>query len=335
MNAEVPPPNDRRKRMDMAGKVWAWIQGRRTANTIAKHGQAIVALTAVTAAGVAGYGAVEVHQQGERVNALAARVANTELALIAVRMDVAAAVSAVDRLDRRSAKALRDMAARLEAASASVRVLADMVASLPPAPDVRPLAASVARLARDTAAAASAAEKAPAAAADQHDAEAREAAQGALDTASAARRTAESAAAAADLAAQKAAEALARPEPSIPPPYTPPPAVPYRRVITLPDYTDPPGAGGQVKTFTVDLERGTYSVVLEFHAEGVQPWYAEMSYPGQPFVRYNGTGAGDGRVELTLETGGGTTTFSVRRDGFNPNTPAVFTNTVITIEETP
>lgn len=352
-----PPAEKKKKRTDLVSKVWTFIQNRRTARTISQHGQALAALTAVTAAGVAGYGVIEAKQAQHQIGDLRAQVDTLRTDTLLAVGQIAALRANVDKLERKSAKQLHQLRTDLNRAGLTVDRLAMQLAALPPAPDLAPIAARVSKLAAATSEATRLANAATAAAADQQDDEARRQAElaneaagsaaaaareaqraarealsralASADTATEARVVADAAAAAAAASGLKADQALADAAEAK---ATALAYDPFPRVITLPDFTDPPGAVGQNRTFTVDLPRGSYRAVLTMRGEGVQPWYVDMSVPGVAAPRANGVGNLDVTTELTLTTGGGTTTFTVRRDGFNPNSPATFINTTITIE---
>lgn len=334
---------------------------------------AVAALAASVAAGSIGALATySAHEAQSDANRALQKAADLEVAVAVLSADVRAQdvdlgklESAVRRYRTATDAQIKAMGKDAQSLAQSLAVLVDRVASLPAAPSLAPLAGQVSRLAEDVLDATKKAELAARnAERDRPDQEARAAAAGAkvdaglaaakalealkvaqqaeadalaaAEVARAAKATGEAAEAAA-LAAGKSAEAAAaigaQAQRDALEALNKPGYQPFPRVIELPNYTDPPGAGGQTKTFVVDLPRGTYKVTLEAEGSGVQAWYVDLSSGTTKAPRFNSIGASHIKTEMTFVTGGGTSTFSVVRDGFNPNSPAVFTDTTVTFEE--
>jgi hypothetical protein len=285
--------------------VWRWLQNRRTANTIAKHGQAITALVATAGAGIGAFGVVEARQAQHDVNALQAQVTALQVDTALVSAALANLRTDVRALDRKNAKALTTLKHDLTAAAIEMDNLGARIAAIPPAPSVAPLAARISRLAATTRETARLAAAATSAAAEQHDPEARAAAALAADAAGLAAEAARAAQKKADEAKEKADSIV------IPPPATIPPIPPFEfpRTIAIPNDTRAVNGAPYQKVFTVDLPRGRYYIETDATVEAAagQHWVGTITAAPARFVA---TGPGQLEHEFFFDAPGGTASFT-------------------------
>lgn len=328
-----------------------WVKNRRSARrvarSIASNQVATAALAAsVAAAGIGGYGAVQAYEAKQEARSAAQGVAGIQQRLADVEANIrqanvalAQAQYQLEVLKDRTTQGFRNLRSRLNVLVREVDSTARNLRNLPaptpqhnyqPAIDRAKLLADNAQKAADAARtqAITAQNAAQEAQKNAVDPEARAAAAEAAQAAADAADTARDAQDAANDLKEEAADLQVQID-AIPPGYQP-----FPRTITYPDYVEPAGgSGGQLRNFEVDLPAGTYRVTVRTHGESVQPWYVDLSAPGIAAPRAHGTGSQDVETSLTYTTGGGTTTFSVRRDGFNPSSTVTYTGTTITIEE--